>query len=640
MSRTVHQLSVLIVLCLFAGFAPAGDPPGIEPTGPDRAAIADYFKDGKLKDKLTLRIDHRADRSGRSFGSSTWELDPSGKWTQTDADSNFGIRPPFVRVVARGQLAPAQLAALAQHLATQGFNTLPARVGTEPAPEERLVGVTLGFGQRSTTLDTEQGALTDGRPGAGTPGANEWSRFVVLTLVVQELFRESKVEPKPTVPTNPLKMRLVARKGTYTLDLGGLTPEEFRKRLARSDPFGRDLLPAPVVDLLIEITNTSDKPVTIMIGGDDAPLRFELKGPGAVSTTTFFTTLELRISQPVTIAPGKSFTHPVTRLASYPRYKTNWYWTEPGEYTLTAHWQLGEPKRGEPGPALKTEPVVLKVVAPSQMWDYLKDVKLKERIEVRDVWSGFNGSGYRYCAIETDGTWSSGTGIGTPFSKRTETARGKLTPEQLLGLMKDLARYDLASLPDHGEMVFDPSDMILERGLATSAIEIQFGKKTLVLYPGAGKTPPEEDRAIRARYDGIVRAVEALCRNPEKPDQPGAGGKGALVREIDLKGYAPDETDGDPTRPTRISTLDELAKVVPNPQVRKQIAEQVDFDKEELLFFAWTGSNTDSLSFEVELTKYGPVAVFHFVKGGGQDRPHPKCRVYAVAKNWRVERSK
>jgi hypothetical protein len=443
MSRIMRPLSLFIALGLFAGYAAGDDPP------------------------------------------STWELDPSGKWTQTDADINFGIRPAFSRVVAEGELSPAKLAALAQHLATQRFNTLPERVGTDPEPNKRLVGVTIGFGKRSATLDTERGAFTDACPEAGSPKADEWARFVAVALVVQDLFRESKAEPKLVAKAGPLTMRLVAKKDTYALDLGGKSPNEFRKLLKDIDPFGRGekpIPPGPVVDLEFVVTNTSDKPVTIMWGGDDAStLNFELKGPGAVGVSTRLTTTDLKVSTPVTIAPGRSFTHPVTQLASYPRGKNSWYWTEPGEYTLTARWQQDGPKEGEKGSDAGTEPIKLKVVAPAS--------------------------------------------------------------ENL-------------------------------------------------------------------KKDGLVREIGT--------------------------GYAPDKADGGPTKPTRITTADELAKAIPEKGARDLIAKQFDLDKEELLFFAWTGSNTDRLSFQVEQTETGPVAVFGFVKGRGEDRPRPKCRLFAVAKNWCV----
>ncbi len=562
-------------------------------------------------------------------------MEPSGKWTQTNADKNFGIRPAFEREVAEGQLSHAQLRALAQHLATQRFNALPERVGTDPAPDKRMVGVTVGFGKRSTTLDTERGSLTDGCPATEGARADEWARFVAVALVVRELVRESTPEPKAAEKAGPLTMRLVAKKDTYALDFGGKTPDEYRKRLKDAGPFVKDnvpLPPGPVVDLEVVITNTSDKPVTISVGGDDSPLGFDLKGPGAVSVVARLTTTELRTSRPVTIAPGKSFVHPVGRLASYPRETNLWYWTAAGEYTLTAQWNCGDPGAPQQGPPLRTEPIKLTIVSPDRVADYLKDGKLKARVEVQEVLlGGIADSHYSYFSVEPDGTWSVGTtermGVGPPVGQATVTAKGKLTPGQLTELALVLARYDLLNLPPiHG----DPPQ------LGARLVEIEFGKRRAVLQPGRGKATAEEDRTVRARYDGVEKTIKALCTDPKKaPVGAGPGGK-PLARAIDLDGYVPEKTDGVPTKPTRVTSADELAKAIPNKGLYGRILKQVDFDKEDLIVFAWTGSNTDQLSFQIEETTTGPVAVFTFAPGRGEDVPHPRCRAYAVARNWQV----
>jgi hypothetical protein len=119
------------------------------------------------------------------------------------------------------------------------------------------------------------------------------------------------------------------------------------------------------------------------------------------------------------------------------------------------------------------------------------------------------------------------------------------------------------------------------------------------------------------------------------------GGKDGVAREIDLKGYSRDKTTGVASKPTKIANAEELAKAIPDKEWRDRIAKQVDFDKEELLFFAWTGSaGTDELSFKVEETKKGPVVVFIYKQGRGEDFPRPIFRLYALAKNWRVESTK
>lgn len=124
-------------------------------------------------------------------------------------------------------------------------------------------------------------------------------------------------------------------------------------------------------------------------------------------------------------------------------------------------------------------------------------------------------------------------------------------------------------------------------------------------------------------------------------DENNQGGKDGIVREIDLTGYSRDKATGVASKPTKITNAEELAKAIPDKAWRDRVAKQVDFDKEELLFFAWTGSaGTDHLSFKVEETKKGPVAVFSYRQGRGEDFPRPIFRLYALAKNWRVESTK
>jgi hypothetical protein len=135
-------------------------------------------------------------------------------------------------------------------------------------------------------------------------------------------------------------------------------------------------------------------------------------------------------------------------------------------------------------------------------------------------------------------------------------------------------------------------------------------------------------------YIGWLLALAALAL-PASAEEANQKGKGALVRAIDLQGFRRDKTSGVATRPTKITSAEELAKAFPDTDRnwRDQIARQVDFEKEELLFFAWTGSNTDSLSFKVEQTGNGPIVVFRYKKGFGEDVPRPRFRLYSIAKN-------
>jgi len=141
------------------------------------------------------------------------------------------------------------------------------------------------------------------------------------------------------------------------------------------------------------------------------------------------------------------------------------------------------------------------VCAGDKSRDYLKDGKLKEPIEVLELQGGFAGLTGTYYAIEPDGSWSTGP-VKPPRSKKGEPkARGKLNAAQLAQLSKALATHGLATLPNHGAPVVNPKVII-----------VRFGKKSSELQPGLGKSTPENDKAVRARYAGVVQAVKTVCQ--------------------------------------------------------------------------------------------------------------------------------
>jgi hypothetical protein len=104
--------------------------------------------------------------------------------------------------------------------------------------------------------------------------------------------------------------------------------------------------------------------------------------------------------------------------------------------------------------------------------EYLKEnggqPALKNRLVLREEQAGFAGVSGRMWVVEPDGRWSvmdikpAGTG------KVRETTRqsGKLTPEELTALAKDLAAHNLVGLPKNvGELVrANPHRIILKFG--------------------------------------------------------------------------------------------------------------------------------------------------------------------------------
>ena len=143
---------------------------------------------------------------------------------------------------------------------------------------------------------------------------------------------------EPAVPLEiPVKAKLVAKKTTYTLDLGGKTGAEYREQLKAAEKSGA-MPPPPAVDLVLEITNTSDKDVKIWDKGDPVVIALTLTGPGAVNASPLLAfTADFRGPSSVTLAPGKSLSFPFSKLQYGFRGAAKMsFWTEPGEYKLKA----------------------------------------------------------------------------------------------------------------------------------------------------------------------------------------------------------------------------------------------------------------------------------------------------------------
>jgi hypothetical protein len=197
--------------------------------------------------------------------------------------------------------------------------------------------------------------------------------------ITDDDFRSAFPYTREELMTTPagLELRLTTRQTTYRLDLAGITPQEYRHRLAELQRqldagafLPADELPQPpAVDLAVEIHNRGPGEAVVWLGGDDSWLTLELAGPKPFTLRhggPF--TADLRWSEPVRLAPGAGQVVPLGQLCHGPRGCDFTYWTEPGEYTLTAHYQLGshreppdDPATGPPGPVLSSAPLRLTV---------------------------------------------------------------------------------------------------------------------------------------------------------------------------------------------------------------------------------------------------------------------------------------
>jgi hypothetical protein len=146
--------------------------------------VGDYLtKDGQLKEAVTFKtvlIWFLAPPG------ELWIIEPSGAWT-----TKF--------TASKGKLSAKQLAALAQHLTTQDFNSLPQMQGYEPkdADGASYQYVVIAFGKKEAAFFTKSGeSRADYVPKPGEPKAAAWSRFIALELVLADMLQEAERKGK------------------------------------------------------------------------------------------------------------------------------------------------------------------------------------------------------------------------------------------------------------------------------------------------------------------------------------------------------------------------------------------------------------------------------------------------------------
>lgn len=138
----------------------------------------------------------------------------------------------------------------------------------------------------------------------------------------------------------PVAARLIVKQGTYVLPKEWQS-EGFRKRI-REEKDGEKLPAPPEIDLVLELHNTGDDPVMIWPGGGIDEPELTVAGPGVVtpdSVETFSVSSWAMTPQPV-ILPGKKYEISVESLNPSGSSLYDVYWTEPGEYTITATYPV------------------------------------------------------------------------------------------------------------------------------------------------------------------------------------------------------------------------------------------------------------------------------------------------------------
>jgi hypothetical protein len=169
---------------------------------------------------------------------------------------------------------------------------------------------------------------------------------VELTAHVSRALPEAMLDAFPPAPAPAPGTReplVAASKRAKPILVYPLTPpdedaEQYRRRL-RAAPAGTPP-PAPEVDLVLEVRNSLDDPLTLDPGA--AEVVIDLNGPGVVrlpvSAPRARPILE---ASPPTLAPGATGRLVLRRLtAGRTGAVQNVYWTEPGDYTLRVRVRL------------------------------------------------------------------------------------------------------------------------------------------------------------------------------------------------------------------------------------------------------------------------------------------------------------
>jgi hypothetical protein len=114
--------------------------------------------------------------------------------------------------------------------------------------------------------------------------------------------------------------------------------------------------------------------------------------------------------------------------------------------------------------------------------------------------------------------------------------------------------------------------------------------------------------------------------------------KDAVVKVLDAKGVPRVLERGDVNKPAAITTAEELTKAIPGEEVQARLKKEVDFTKQQVLFFAWSGSGGDELTYTVEKGEKGAEVIFQYQRGL-QKNLAPHVRLFAIPKDatWKVQ---
>jgi hypothetical protein len=110
------------------------------------------------------------------------------------------------------------------------------------------------------------------------------------------------------------------------------------------------------------------------------------------------------------------------------------------------------------------------------------------------------------------------------------------------------------------------------------------------------------------------------------------------VRAVDTKGLKLGDGKGKVSEPTVITSAAELAKAIADDEAQTKIKGQVDFAKEKLLFFKWSGSGGDKLGFKTNKGDKGLEVTILLKPGLTRDlRQHHQLFVLPKDATWKFE---
>lgn len=291
-----------------------------------------------------------------------------------------GGDPTFYRLQLEGPGTASLVAALRKN----ELYVNPRVITLAPGKSHQIEQADLSFGNAQEfhraywttpgeyTLTAVYETAVSPRPANIKPIGDDFGRVTLTAPPIRIKVGEApqgKAEPAGT----PLELKLTSKKDSYTLNLGGKTPAEFRKALKDAFRKGDPPPPAPEVDLELQVKNTSKEAVTFMVGGDSLTVHLQLEGAGAVSGPSGMNFTDVvRPGRLLTLKSGETHTFGWTRLTYGQRGASDVaFWTQPGDYRLTAIVKTSIPgpdsKSGQSQPIeLTSAPVTLKVVEPQK----------------------------------------------------------------------------------------------------------------------------------------------------------------------------------------------------------------------------------------------------------------------------------